>query len=117
MDRETGEIQILQPEFAVMSKGRRSQGQGGLGYKWYQQYFKSDATKDFITVNRVKMAIPDYYYRLLEVDDPERYKEIKKLHVKMAKEKAHDNTKQRLAEREKCKKRQIQTLTRHLEEI
>lgn len=115
-DPETGEIHIIQPEFALMSLGRRPEN-GGIGFQWYEKYFKSDCEKDFITVNRAKMAIPSYYYRLLEQDDPERYEEIKKAHKEAAKKKAKDNTQERLIQKQKVFERRTQNLVRQLEEL
>jgi hypothetical protein len=121
-DKETGEIIEIQPEFALMSLGRRNEDNeeldnGGIGYKWYKKYFESDCSKDFITVNRSKMAIPDYYYRLLEQKDPERYEKIKELHREMAKKKAKDNTVERLIQKQKVFERRTENLVRTLEEI
>lgn len=120
-DKETGEINEIEPEFALMSLGRRSEieelDQGGIGYKWFKKYYETDCQKDFITVNRTKIAIPDYYYRLLEKKDPERYKEIKKLHIKKAKERKEENEPKRLAVRERIQKRKLEMLTRQLEEL
>jgi hypothetical protein len=120
-DPESGEIIKIEPEFALMSLGRRNEieelDNGGIGYKWYKKYFESDCTKDFITVNRAKMAIPDYYYRLLEQKDPERYERIKKLHREEAKKKAKDNTEERLIQKQKVFERRIENLTRNLEEM
>lgn len=59
IDKETGEVINIQPEFCVMSL------KPGIGADWLKQY-KSDTNKDFITVERSRQRLPKYYDTLLE---------------------------------------------------
>lgn len=57
-DDITGECWYLIPEFTTMSR------RPGIAYDWFKKY-QSDLTKDFITMNGVKMRPPKYYDKLL----------------------------------------------------
>jgi hypothetical protein len=73
LDTETGEVIEIEPEFALISKGKNGKG---LGYGWYQKY-KGDTEKEFLTMNGHKVPIPEYYLRIMEKEEPERYKRYK----------------------------------------
>lgn len=70
-DAQTGEILQVQPEFAVQSRGRRANGDGGIGYKWYEKY-KESLHKGFITVNGRRTIPPLYYQKLWQEEFPDR---------------------------------------------
>ena len=63
VDRETGEIHQIEPEFVRMST------RPGLAADWLEK-FEKDTDKDFITINGVVMSLPKYYDRLLEEKNP-----------------------------------------------
>jgi hypothetical protein len=115
LDKETGEIHNLTPEFCLMSRGgpKDDPNRGGIGAGWLRKY-KQDTHKDFITLRGVKMALPKYYDNLLEQIDPEDMKERKRKRMEAIDK--TDNTIARLGVKEKVKKAQLTTLTRDLEE-
>jgi hypothetical protein len=109
LDKETGEIYEIQPEFALMSR------RPGIGKTWYEKYRK-DTDKDFITVNKQKCGIPRYYDTLREKLDEKSLEEIKwKRREKAAKNK-EENKPERLRQKETVKKEQTKLLIRSIEE-
>lgn len=113
VDSETGELHQVEPEFCLMSRGRRKDGDGGIGYKWYQKY-KGDTDKDFITLRGMKMKIPKYYDSMLEIEDEIDYQNKKRKRQKEANKHKDDNTIERLAVKEAVKKAQTKSLNRGL---
>lgn len=110
VDTETGELMNLEPEFCLMSRGRRPDG--GIGYRWLQKY-KGDTDKDFVTVNGSKVAIPKYYDQYLEELDPDEF-EIRKEKRRDAINR-DENKPNRLRQRKIVKEVQISQLKRGLE--
>lgn len=95
VDAETGEILTRQPEFARMSN------RPGIGAGYVQRYGKQIAqATDYVIVNGRKMPVPEYYYRWIARDDPERIAAIKQAHEDKAREGWRDATPARLAVRE-----------------
>jgi hypothetical protein len=109
---ETGEIETthLQPEFMTCSN------RPGIGHSYYIKYGEQLAAHDNIAVKGQLRPVPKYYDRLLEKDDHERLKTIKKKRVKRAKTKQNklNSTHERLAVREFVKQQKIRTLARIL---
>jgi len=109
IDQVTGEIINLKPEYTTMSR------KPGLGRAWYEQFSGDVFPDDFVILKGRKLRTPRYYLTQLKNEDPETYEKI------MDKRKKHfelheaDSTPERLSVREKCKARQIQKLTRSLE--
>lgn len=56
----------LEPEFALMSRGQKKGGKGGIGKTWFEKYWTDCYPKDFVTVNGKKHRPPKYYDSLLE---------------------------------------------------
>ena len=117
VDRETGEILELEPEFCVMSRGRKSHPDkrfhGGIGSSWWNE-FKDDTRKGFVTVNGQMQALPKYYDSKMEDFDYECLENMKlarQEHFKL-----EENTYERLRVREKCRKAKTSQLNRNFEE-
>lgn len=109
VDKDTGELHILQPEFILMSR------RPGLGKGWYEKY-KTDAfPKDFITIDGSKNSIPKYYDTLYELENPAEMQQIKEKRAEFAIKKG-DKTLARKYVKETVKKAQINSLKRPLEE-
>ena len=119
VDRDTGEIYPLEPEFCMMSRGRgRTEPDPrfryGIGSAWWDLY-KGDTEKGFITINGVKQALPKYYdskmedydYEILETQQLNRQENFNPA----------DNTTERLRVRETVRKAQVKQLKRTIEEI
>jgi hypothetical protein len=108
LDKDTGEIHQLEPEFCLMSR------RPGIGRDWLEK-FKTDTDKDFLTMRGKKMKLPKYYDNVLEAENEIEMQERKlKRKSKIIKS---ENTLVRLAVKEKVKKAQISQLTRNLEEL
>ncbi len=93
----TGDIVELEPEFCTMS---RKPGIGLLHYqKWFSDYFPND----YMIVKGQRIAIPKYYDRQLEKDNPEMYEQVKHARKIAAKKpnRVSENTPERRAVRNK----------------
>lgn len=66
IDKDTGEMIFPNPEFLIMSKGRRA-GQG-IGGSWFRDYFMTDVFPhgSVITPQGSRAPVPLYYKRLLK---------------------------------------------------
>lgn len=113
LDRETGEIIRIEPEFALMSRGDKETR--GIGFRWYQKY-KQDTEKEYITINGMKVAIPDYYQRIMQEEEKERYEKLKLNKVKNALKRRADNTEERRKQKEKVYQAKNKLLIRSYEE-
>lgn len=94
IDPTTGERYWLQPEFSLMSR------RPGIGRKFYETFGSDLYPSDFVVVKGQKRAVPAYYDGLLDKDNPELFKQIKRKRKVRAKRRAHDNTPERLKVRE-----------------
>lgn len=104
----TGEIIQRQPEYITMSL------KPGIGSEWYAK-FKSDVFPSDTVVQKGKAQLPPRYYtRKLETEDPETHKKIQLQRSKRAVQYRGDNTPQRLADKELCRKSKIRQLQRKL---
>lgn len=63
----------LQPEFAMMSRGQKKDGKGGIGKTWFEKYWTDCYPKDFVTINGKKHKPPKYYDSLLERKNKKMY--------------------------------------------
>ena len=66
-DDDKEEHYYIESEFATMSR------RPGLGYDWFQRYWRDCFPKDYVTYNGVRFGIPGYYMDLLEKKDPEMW--------------------------------------------
>ncbi|AXH74859.1 MAG: replication initiator protein [Microviridae sp.] len=107
-DSRTGECFRVAPEFSLMSRNP------GIGSTWYDKYKTDVFPSDFLVHKGKKHPVPRYYADKLQKEEKPVYENIK-LNRKIAqlKEKPN-NTPDRLAVRETCKKAQIKQLTRSL---
>lgn len=108
VNRETGELHQVQPEYVTMSR------RPGIAFEWYATYKADLYPKDFITHDTKKFPVPKYYDRCLEREDMEQIQELKAKRVKAAKKRSSDNTPERLKVREECKRQQLNKLKREL---
>lgn len=112
LDKETGEIHQIEPEFCLMSRGRKPDG--GIGKRWLDK-FKTDTDKDFITLNGKKMKLPRYYDNVIEAENEIEMMERKKKRRIEANRRKEDNTYERLKVKEKVKEAQLNNLKRGYE--
>lgn len=109
INKETGEMYEVRPEFVLMSKG--------IGKDWWKKY-KSDTDKDYIIVDRDKtVRIPRYYDKLRERHDPESLEEIKLQREIAAKEYQEEDDDSRKLARATVKKAQVKMLKRGIENV
>lgn len=117
LDTATGEIKEIQPEFCIMSRGRKNskdfRNRGGIGIGWLQRY-KTDTDKDFITLDGHKAPIPKYYDKILEEHDKDLYDKRKKERAAQAIKRKEDNTLERLEVKAKVRDQKIKSLSREL---
>lgn len=110
INRETGEIIILEPEFNDMSRNP------GIGYTWYERYKKSVYMEKRIGV-RVRGNItppPRYYDKLLQRQNPTLYDRVKRRRFMENLDKAANHTAARLEAEEVITKQKIKTLKQKL---
>lgn len=109
VDRDTGEVFYIEPEYITMSR------RPGIGKEWYLRYKDDLFPKDFVTHDGKKFKIPSYYDKLYDCDRPKDFSKIRKKRLKRAAKHADNNTWRRLAAREVCQERKVKTLGRSME--
>ncbi len=109
INKVTGEINRLQPEYITMSR------RPGIGKRWFEKYYGDIFPKDFITHQGKKWKTPAYYDKLYDSIEPEKFKEIKEIRVDNMKACHENNTDARLRVREICQKARAKTLEREYE--
>lgn len=103
-DRAEAHYQGKRPEFMVCSKG--------IGKRFFERYGEETYRDDTVVFKGREMAVPSYYDRLMEKQDPELLQQIKLARVKRAKAHWRNQTPDRLAVREEVTKARISTLKR-----
>lgn len=113
---QDGHSYRLEPEFNLMSRGRRD-GAGGLGEAWYRKYGDTDChNQDFIVgTDGREYPVPRFYDKLLQAKDPRRLAAIKMARAKRAEVFAEHQTSRRLHDREIVLNSKLKRLTRELE--
>ena len=109
MDQD-GVVTFVAPEYSTMSR------RPGIGRGWYERFkddlFPSDQTP--VPGQGVIHGTPRYYGSLLEVEDPDTFAEVKRLRESFMRAHAADYTPERLMDRYKVKKAQLDQLKRGL---
>lgn len=106
VDRESGEIVEVEPEFCLMSR------RPGIGKIWLDKY-KGDVYKDYVTlIDGSSHKLPRYYDNQLEKKEPIRFIEMKE--ARKEKIDYENGTMERLRQRERVKEAQIDSLVREL---
>lgn len=109
LDKETGEIYSLLPEYTDMSRNP------GIGYPWYEKFKKDLFPVDHCIVNGVSMKVPRYYLDKWSAEHPEDAKRIKCRRERMARRYAPDNTPERLLIKERVAELNFKELKREYE--
>lgn len=102
VDEETGDATVLEPEFVLMSRGRKPDG--GIGCRWLTMRASDCYPKGFVTVDGMKYKVPAYYDRLYEAVNPEMVVRVKYARRRRVVSKKDDATLERLGVREVCLK-------------
>ena len=103
---ETGEIIELQEEYVAASN------RPGIGRSWYDLYKSDLYPDDFVVMDGKKYPVPRYYDKLYAAEEPEKFLEIQQRREAFAMEHEHDNTKDRLRQREECREHSIKNSNR-----
>ena len=107
---DIGSFYKLKPEYITMSR------RPGIAAKWLEKYKGDIYPKDHCSINGRIMRPTRFYDNILEMEDPELLEKMKRKRTLDAKKMKHDNTGQRLLDKETVKKAQIKFLKRTLEE-
>lgn len=111
IDTTTGEIHSITPEYTTMSL------RPAIGKDWFETFTDDVYPSDFVIMRGKKLKPPRYYNGLYELSHPTEMLSIKKARIRSAMDRRADNTPDRLATRERCKKLQTQQLKRTYEEL
>lgn len=108
IDVDTGEVYQVEPEYATMSR------RPGIGRVWYEKYKDDCFPSDEVPVPGAGVfpKVPRYYEQIFQREDGDGHEEIKRRRKVFRKEHAADYTPQRLMDKYKVKKAQIETLRR-----
>lgn len=107
VDMRTGEPYQLVPECATMSL------RPGIGAEWFKKYHSDVFPSDEVIIKGKTQKPPKYYSVLYERMNPEGFKKLRQKRAKDAKQRAGDNTPQRLLDKEKVKIAQTKSLKRN----
>lgn len=105
VDKETGEVYWLPPEYATMSL------KPGIGLRWFSRYGAEVEDSDTVVMRGREMAAPRYYDKLR---DGALMKEVKRKRKRGVLKNARDITRARLDVRERVKESQVSFLGRKL---
>lgn len=114
-DRETGECAMRdggvvrrEPEYVTMSR------RPGIGSRWFESFGSEVFPADEVIVRGHECKPPRYYEKLFEAAHGD-IESVKDARAKRARGRKHDNTDERLAEREYCAERRLGLLKRGYE--
>jgi len=71
VDVDTGEAKDLLPEYVSMSL------KPGIGKAWFDNYLSDVFPKDFVVLDGSKSKPPGYYYKILERDFPDMFRQVR----------------------------------------
>lgn len=80
------------PEFAIMSRGNRTNPAAGIGKTWFDRYIRDVYPKDYITINGIRFRPPRYFDQLMEKHNHVEMYEIKQRRRKASQEEYPDST-------------------------
>lgn len=109
VNKETGEIFELLPEYASMSR------RPGIGKRWFERFKNEAYNKDFVTVGGKKFKIPSYYDKLFEEIEPDQLEVIKRLRRHNSLKHKENNTQKRCRVRQRCLESKVKVLKRGFE--
>lgn len=104
----------IEPEFALMSRGQKKGGKGGIGKPWIDKYWNDCYPKDYVTINGKRHKPPKYYDSQLEKINLHMYQYVMAKRELHAFETLPDSSK-RLMEKDRWRKKITQRLERSLE--
>lgn len=109
IDRETGEIHSLKPEYTTMSR------RPGIAKAWYEK-FKGDVyPDDFVVINGKRCRPPKFYDALLEKEEPQLAAILKAERKDDGTKNAHNCTHEKMIIREEIMESRARQLVRNYE--
>jgi hypothetical protein len=108
IDKETGEIIFLTPEYNDMSR------RPGIAHDWFKKFSDDCYPHDFLVFNGRKMKPPKYYDSMYELIAPLSFATVKADRILAVLANAHDNTPERLAVKARVVELQAKMLVRHI---
>ena len=108
VDKETGELFEMQPEYTNMSL------KPGIGHDWFEKYAADVFMDDFVIHEGRKIPTPNYYFKLFEKMDPDGAQLIKAKRIQDLEKYSDDLTYERLETREYCQQQKLNRLKRTL---
>lgn len=82
VDPQTGEVSYLEPELARMSL------RPGIGARWFDKYWDTDLSRDYVVINGRRCKPPRYFDKLFEKLDPLAFDDIKQERAFLAAQRA-----------------------------
>lgn len=107
--QSTGEIVQVEPEFSRMSL------RPGIGATWFAKYGSDVWNWDNVILDGRTFPVPQYYSRLIDEANPQRFEELQFERAKRAEEKIMDNTAERLHVKAVNAKARLALKSRNLE--
>lgn len=110
LDKETGELQQIIPEYTTMSL------KPGIAHGWFEQFSSDVYPSDYIILNGKKLKPPRYYDTLYEITNKTQIDLVKSKRRTKLNKKAKENTSERLHTKETVKLKQLSHLIRPYED-
>ncbi len=106
VDKTTGEVFRLKPEYTTMSR------RPGIGSNWFKKYHTDVFPSDTVISNGKHSRPPKFYDYQFELKDPSAHALIKDERVRKGRKHRANNTPERLDVRERCTIAKLQQLHR-----
>lgn len=107
IDKDTGEVSQIEPEYCTMSR------KPGIGYEWFNKYKSDVYPKDVCIINNHEVKPPRYYDTLLNEEELKEVKEKRKKQMDDPFD-GYDERLDRLWVQEECKIQSLKRLIRDL---
>lgn len=95
IDKETGEMIPIEPEYITMSL------RPGIASGWFERYGNEVHSKDYVTMHNRKFKPPKYYDKIYDEIDHQGLEAVKKQRKERAEQKPEEYTGKRLTQKEK----------------
>jgi len=109
IDKETGEMELVQPEYICMSR------RPGIARTWYNQYKNDIYPKDYVMENGKLFRPAKYYDKIYDIEYPEKMQKIRKIRLQLCKKNADNSVSERLRVREACASASLKVKKRQFE--